>query len=169
MVHQAGAHKDTTARREPSPSWEEFRAAFADAGCFHGIEAVFSDVRPASGKKAMWGAPRSISTDAQRESNSAPFGRPRPDERGFRESTAFYSSAERLRAAVKKVEPRGAQGTRGQQNGRKGWPRKGTESAKHYLGRHRPIEHTEKILLRLLCLFAATLKSELCAPLRSLW
>jgi hypothetical protein len=76
------------------------------------IETVFGDgchcwlvwqCRVASvRKKAMWGAPRLISTGAQKGSHSTPSGRPRPDEQGFRESTTFYTTVGRLRACRKK-------------------------------------------------------------------
>ena len=102
MPRQMGGARTETRRLGRSrPSREEFRAAFVDAEVFHGIEPVFSDGRVRQRKKAMWGAPRSISTDARKGSNSAPFERLQPGERGFRESTAFYSLAEWLRGGVK--------------------------------------------------------------------
>jgi hypothetical protein len=61
-----------------------------------GIEAVFSDVCVCQ-KKTLWGSPRLISTGARKVSNSAPFERLQPGERGFRESTAFYLMPRRLR------------------------------------------------------------------------
>jgi hypothetical protein len=57
-------------------------------------------------KKALWGTPRSISTGALKGSSSAPSERLQPDEQGFRESTAFYSTARWLRRRQGIVENR---------------------------------------------------------------
>jgi hypothetical protein len=53
-------------------------------------------------KKALWGAPRSISAGALKGSGSTLFERLQPGERGFRESTAFYPTPEWLRGRSKK-------------------------------------------------------------------
>jgi hypothetical protein len=64
------------------------------------VLAMFVSVR----KKAIRGATRSISTDARKGSNSTPLVRLQPGERGFRESTAFYSLQGWLRDAGKKIK-----------------------------------------------------------------
>jgi len=45
LADEQCAHRDVAAGREPSPSRKEIRTAFADAGCSHGIETSFGDVR----------------------------------------------------------------------------------------------------------------------------
>ena len=56
LAKEQCAHRDAAARREPSPSRKEIRTAFADAGCSHGIETSFGDVRQRQ-KKSATGRP----------------------------------------------------------------------------------------------------------------
>jgi hypothetical protein len=87
-----------------SPAFDANATKIYSRGCrrFSWHRKSFQRCSRASQKKAMWGAPRSISTDAQKGSNSAPSERLQPGERGFRELTAFYPLAEWLRGGLKK-------------------------------------------------------------------
>jgi len=63
------------------------------------VLAMFVSIK----EKAMWGAPRSISTEGRKGSSSTPSERLQSGERGFRESTAFYSLSGRLREVAKNM------------------------------------------------------------------